>query len=258
VDAGKAADVRLFDTEAEAGAAMVTGVRRLLLLRAPTGLRTIADRLPVNAKLAMSRSPYPSIGALLDDCAACAADQVIADAGGPPRDAGGFARLAEQARSALPLATARVVEAVGRVLEAAHQAEDRLRREPAPVLAAAVADAREQFSALIYPGFVSRTGLRRLPDLVRYLQAISRRLDTAAQDPGRDAARMAAVHRASDAYRQAVARLPAARRHAPDVLAVHWMIEELRVSLFAQVLGTPGPVSEKRVLAALDRLPARA
>jgi ATP-dependent helicase HrpA len=256
VDAGKAADVRLFDTEAEADAAMVTGVRRLLLLRVPTGLRSIADRLPVNAKLAMSRSPYPSIGALLDDCAACAADQVIADAGGPPRDAGGFARLAEQARSALPLATARVVEAVGHVLEAAHQAEDRLRREPAPVLAAAVADAREQFSALIYPGFVSQTGLRRLPDLVRYLRAISRRLDTAAQDPGRDATRMAAVHRASDAYRQAVARRPAGRRRAPGVLAVRWMIEELRVSLFAQVLGTPGPVSEKRILAAVDRLPA--
>jgi ATP-dependent helicase HrpA len=254
VDTGKAADVRLFDTEAEADAAMVTGTRRLLLLRVPTGLRTIADRLPVNAKLAMSRSPYPGIGALLDDCAACAADQVIADAGGPPRDADGFARLVAQARPALPLATARVVEAVGQVLEAAHEAEDRLRHEPAPVLAAAVADAREQFAALIYPGFVSETGLRRLPDLVRYLRAISRRLDTAAQDPGRDAGRMAAVHRVSDEYRQAVGRLPGARRHAPDVRAVRWMIEELRVSLFAQVLGTPGPVSEKRILTALDRL----
>jgi ATP-dependent RNA helicase HrpA len=257
VDTGQAADVRLFDTQAEADAAMVAGVRRLLLLRVPTGLRSIADRLPVNAKLAMSRSPYPSIGALLDDCAACAADQVIADEGGPPRDADGFARLAGQARPALPLATARVVEAVGQVLEAAHQAEDRLRREPAPVLAAAVADAREQFAALIYPGFVSQTGLRRLPDLVRYLRAISRRLDTAAQDPGRDATRMAAVHRATEAYRQAVGRRPAGRRGAPGVLAVRWMIEELRVSLFAQVLGTPGPVSEKRILAALDRLADR-
>jgi ATP-dependent RNA helicase HrpA len=256
-DTGKAADVRLFDTEAEADAAMVTGVRRLLLLRVPTGLRSIADRLPVNAKLAMSRSPYPSIGALLDDCAACAADQVIADAGAPPRDAGGFARLAERARPELPLATARVVEAVGQVLQAAHEAEDRLRREPAPVLAAAVADAREQFAALIYPGFVSRTGLRRLPDLVRYLRAISRRLDSAAQDPGRDAERMAAVHRVTDAYRQAAGRLPAGRRRAPDVLAVRWATEELRVSLFAQVLGTPGPVSEKRILTALDRLADR-
>jgi ATP-dependent helicase HrpA len=202
----------------------------------------------------MSRSPYPSIGALLDDCAACAADQVIADAGGPPRDADGFARLVAEARSALPLATARVVEAVGRVLEAAHEAENRLGREPGPALAAAVADAREQFAALIYPRFVSETGSRRLPDLVRYLRAIGRRLDSAAQDSGRDAARMAAVQRVSDAYRRAVERLPASRRAAADALAVRWGIEELRVSVFAQVLGVSGPVSEKRILAAVDRL----
>jgi ATP-dependent helicase HrpA len=254
VDTGNAADVRLFDTEAEADAAMVTGVRRLLLLRVPTGMRSIADRLPVNAKLAMSRSPYPSIGSLLDDCAACAADQVIADAAGPPRDAAGFARLVEQARPALPLAVARAVEAVGQVLEAAHEAEGRLRGEPAPVLAAAVADARQQFTGLIYPGFVTETGLRRLPDLVRYLRAISRRLDTAAQDPGRDAQRMAAVQRVADAYLTVLGRLTAGRRRTPDVRAVRWAIEELRVSLFAQVLGTPGPVSEKRILTALDRL----
>ena len=257
VDTGTAADVRLFDTEAEADAAMVTGTRRLLLLRVPTGMRSIADRLPVNAKLAMSRSPYPDVGALLDDCAACAADQVIADVGGPPRDADGFARLVEQARPALPLAISRAVQAVGQVLEAAHEAEGRLRPGPAPVLAAAVADAREQFAGLIYPGFVSETGLRRLPDLVRYLRAISRRLDSVAQDPGRDAQRMAAVHRVTDAYRTATGRLRGGRRDTPEVRAVRWMIEELRVSLFAQVLGTPGPVSEKRILTALDRLADR-
>ena len=209
---------------------------------------------PTQRKLAMSRNPYPSIGALLDDCVACAADQVIADAGGPAWDADGFARLVAQARSALPLATARAVDAAGQVLEAAHDAEARLRATPSPPLAAAFADARAQFAALIYPGFVSETGLRRLPDLVRYLRAISRRLDTLAADPGRDAERTAIVHRVTDAYQQAVAELPPARRSGADVQAVRWMIEELRVSLFAQVLGTPAPVSEKRILAALDRL----
>ena len=107
---------------------------------------------------------------------------------------------------------------------------------------------------LIYPGFVSETGLRRLPDLVRYLRAISRRLDTLAADPGRDAERMAIVHRVTDAYEQAVRELPPARRSGADTRSVRWLIEELRVSLFAQVLGTPAPVSEKRILAALDRL----
>jgi ATP-dependent helicase HrpA len=254
VDAGDAADVRLFPTQAEADAAMAAGTRRLLLLQVPSGVRSIADRLPTERKLALSRNPYPSIGALLDDCVACAADQVIADADGPAWDADGFARLVAQARSDLPLATARAVDAAGQVLEAAHDAEARLRVTPSPPLAPAFADARAQFAALIYPGFVSETGLGRLPDLVRYLRAISRRLDTLAAAPGRDAERMAIVRRVADAYQQAVAGLAPARRSGADVRAVRWMIEELRVSLFAQVLGTPAPVSEKRIRAALDRL----
>jgi ATP-dependent helicase HrpA len=256
VDAKNAADVRLFATRAEADQAMLRGTRRLLLLKVPSGVRSIADRLPNEAKLAMTRSPYPGIMALLDDCVACAADQVIADAGGPAWDAGSFASLLARARPELPLATSRAVDAAARVLEAAHEAEARLARAAGPALAAAVADTRAQFGALIYPGFVSETGLARLPDLVRYLRAISRRLDTMGENPGRDAERMAAVHRVTDAYQQAVERLPAERHRDADVQAVRWMIEELRVSLFAQVLGTPGPVSEKRILTALDRLAA--
>ena len=252
-DTGDAAEVRLFETQAQAEAAMVRGTRRLLLLRVPTGLRSIADRLPNQRKLALSRSPYASIGALLDDCEACAADEVISGAGGPAWDADGFARLVTEARPALPLATSRALDLTGQVLEAAHEAESRL-HSTSPVLAGAIADTRAQFGALIYPRFVSETGLPRLPDLVRYLRAISRRLDTAAQDPARDAERTAALRRVSAAYQRAVAELPPARRQDAGVQAVRWMIEELRVSLFAQVLGTSGPISEKRILAALDRL----
>src|SRR5260370_24411775 len=143
----------------------------------------------------MSRNPYPSIGALLDDCVACAADQVIADAGGPAWDADGFARLVATTRDALPLATARTVGVVAQVLEAADEAEARVQRTASPVLAAALGDVRAQFAALIYPGFVSETGLPRLPHLVRYLRAITRRLEAAAEDPGRAAERRAAVDR---------------------------------------------------------------
>jgi len=253
-DAGTAADVRLFETKAQASAAMVRGTRRLLLRRVPSGLRSIADRLPASSKLAMSRSPYPSIGALLDDCAACAADQVISDAGGPAWDADGFARLVTEARPALPLAMSRALEAAGEVMVAAHDAESAMRRATSPVLAAALADAQAQFAALIYPGFISEAGLRRLPDLARYLRAISRRLESAAEDPRRDAERTAAVRRVTAAYAEAVERLPPPRRADNDAQAVRWMIEELRVSLFAQVLGTAGPVSEKRIQAALARL----
>ncbi len=253
-DAGDAVDVRLFETSAQASEAMWRGNRRLLLLAVPAGVRSVASRLPVTAKLAMSRSPYPNPAALLDDCAACAADQVITEAGGPAWDAAGFAQLLETARTALPVAAADVVSAVARVLAEAHQVEASLAQTAGPVLAPAFADMRAQLSGLIYPGFIAETGSKRLPDLVRYLTAISRRLEKAPADPSRDAERMAIVHRVMEAYQRASGGLPGGSRASESARMVRWMIEELRVSLFAQALGTPVPVSEQRIRKALDQL----
>jgi ATP-dependent helicase HrpA len=101
---------------------------------------------------------------------------------------------------------------------------------------------------------VTATGYRQLPQLTRYLRGIERRLDKLPENPPRDAANMAVAQRVEQAYRQAVADLPPARRNDPDVTEVRWMLEELRVSLFAQTLGTLAPVSETRILAALGRL----
>ncbi len=256
VDAGDAVDIRIFDTRAEAEAAMRLGTRRLLLIAVPSGVRSIAARLPMAEKMAMSRHPYPSAAALLDDCAAAAADQVIDEAGGPAFDAAGFAALVELARDRLAPATARVVESVARVLGAAHEVEIRLTgAHPVPVLEPPLADMRAQFAALIQPGFVAATGAGRVPDLVRYLRAIVRRFDKLAGEQVRDAERMAAVHRVVHAYQARLRELPPEARSGPAAQRVRWLIEELRVSVFAQVLGTPVPVSEKRILAAIAALP---
>jgi ATP-dependent helicase HrpA len=253
-DTGDAVDVRLFETRAQADAAMLRGTRRLLLLQVPSGARAVASRLPVSAKLAMSRHPYPGTGALLEDCAAAAADQVITEAGGPAWDEAGFARLLEAARAGLAARTADVVALVARALGEAHQVESSLAGTPSPPVRAAFADLRAQLSGLVYPGFVAGTGARRLPDLVRYLRGMSRRLEKMPEALGRDAERMAVVQQVTGDYRQTRADLPPARRDDPDVREVRWMIEELRVSLFAQTLGTSGPVSERRIERALDQL----
>jgi ATP-dependent helicase HrpA len=255
-DAGETVDIRLFDTQAQAAQAMARGTRRLILLQVSSGVRSVAGRLPVSAKLAMSRQPYPSMDALLDDCAACAADQVIAEAGGPAWDSGGFAHLLETARSRLGAATVTVVNAVARVLAEAHEVEIRLAGTPAPALAPAFADLRRQLAALIYPGFVAGTGAARLRDLSRYLKAMTLRLEKMSGAPQRDADSMAAVQRVKEAYRLTLKELDGAGRLGQEARDVRWMIEELRVSLFAQTLGTHGPVSEKRILRALDALAA--
>ncbi len=254
-DAGAAVDIRLFETEAAARAAMWAGTRRLILLGAPSpalGFKSIAGRLSTPAKLALSHNPHGSVAAMFADCVNCAADYLMAQAGGPARDREGFERLSAAVRSGLHEVTADVVTHVESALRLAHAVAARL--DDSRVGQPAVADMRAQLSGLIYPGFVTSTGYRRLPQLTRYLRGIERRLDKLPENPARDAANMAVARRVEQAYRQTLADLPPARRGDPDVTEVRWMLSELRVSLFAQTLGTLAPVSENRILAALSRL----
>jgi len=256
-DTGTAVEVRLFETEATARSAMWAGTRRLILLGAPSpalGFKSIAGRLSTPAKLALSHNPHGSVAAMFADCVNCAADYLMAQAGGPVRDREGFERLSAAVRSGLHEVTADVVTHVESALRLAHALQARLEDARADAVQPAVADMRAQLSRLIYPDFVTATGYRRLPQLTRYLRGIERRLDKLPENPTRDAASMAVAQRAEQAYRQAVAELPPARRGDPDVTEVRWMLEELRVSLFAQTLGTLAPVSENRILAALGRL----
>jgi len=253
-DAGATVDVRLFETQTAARSAMWAGTRRLILLGAPSPVKSIADRLSTPAKLALSHNPHGSVAAMFADCVNCAADYLMAQAGGPAWDREGFERVSAAVRSGLHEVTADVVTHVESALRLAHAVQARLDDSRADAIQPAVADMCAQLSGLIYPGFVTATGYRRLPQLTRYLRGIEWRLDKLPENPARDATNMAVAQRVEQAYRQAVADLPPARRNDPDVTEVRWMLEELRVSLFAQTLGTRGSVSENRILAALERL----
>jgi ATP-dependent helicase HrpA len=114
----------------------------------------------------------------------------------------------------------------------------------------AIADLRHQLAGLVFPGFVGSTGVHRLGDVLRYLQAMERRLDKLAAGTRRDAELMGVVRSLEAEYR----RLRESRPGDPAVDGVRWMLEELRVSLFAQTLGTAHPVSEQRIRRELDRL----
>ena len=256
-DAGQTVDVRLFETKAAARSAMWAGTRRLILLGAPSPasiIKSVADGLSTGAKLALSHNPHGGVAAMFADCVNCAADFLIAEAGGPVRDRDGFERLAAAVRPRLREATAEVVTQVESALRLSHAVAARLDSLSGALVGPALEDMRAQLDGLIHPGFVSATGYRRLPQLTRYLRGIAWRLDKLAESPARDAANMAIAQRVEQAYRQAVAELPGSRREDPDVREARWMLEELRVSLFAQTLGTLAPVSENRVMAALRRL----
>ncbi len=251
VDEGESVGVQVLSTPQEQRQAMWRGTRRLLRLSAPLPTRVLQGSLSREDKLALSRNPHGSVGALLEDAAACAVDALMASAGGPARDADGFAALRETVASGLTDAVLAILGDVRRVLDAAATVEPWLARLDGGDLADSVADARAHLARLVGPGFIARTGRERLGDLPRYLEAIAVRLDKLPRAPGRDLELTARVTAVERAYTDLV------RRVGPRAVPIRWMLEELRVSLFAQQLGTRQRVSEQRVLRAIEEASRR-
>ncbi|MEE1754149.1 ATP-dependent RNA helicase HrpA [Streptomyces sp. SP18CS02] len=253
VDAGETVSVRLFDTEAEQARAMWRGTRRLIMLNIPVNPAKFAsDKLTNQQKLALSRNPHGSVQALFDDCATAAADKLIADHGGPAWDEESFRKLYDKVRADLVDTTVRTVDQVQQILAAWQACERRLKATNSLTLLDNVQDVREQLAALMPAGFVTATGLRRLPDLMRYLVAADRRLQQMPTSVQRDTTRMEKVHEMQDEYAWLLEQMPQGRPVPQHVLDIRWMIEELRVSYFAHALGTAQPVSDKRIVKAID------
>src|SRR4029077_13561819 len=158
-------------------AAMWAGTRRLILLGAPSPVKSIAGGLSTRAKLALSHNPHGGVAAMFADCVTCAADYLMAEAGGPARDRGGFERLSASVRSGLHEVTAEVVTQVEAALRLAHSVGARLEDNYADLLRPAVDDMRAQLAGLTPPALGPAPGSRPLPHLTRYLRGIERRLD---------------------------------------------------------------------------------
>ncbi|MGW1911934.1 ATP-dependent RNA helicase HrpA [Streptomyces sp. NPDC002076] len=253
VDDGDTVSVRLFDTEAEQAEAMWQGTRRLILRNIPVNPAKFASEKLTNAqKLALSANPHGSIQALFDDCAMAAADKLIADFGGPVWDEESYRKLYDKVRAEIVDTTVRTVAQVQQVLAAWQACERRLKAVSSPALLANLTDVRKQLDALVKPGFVTWAGIRRLPDLMRYLVAADRRLQQMPTNVQRDTTRMEKVHEMQDEYAWLLEQLPKGRPVPSSVLDIRWMIEELRVSYFAHALGTAYPVSDKRIVKAID------
>ncbi|MFI0987996.1 ATP-dependent RNA helicase HrpA [Streptomyces exfoliatus] len=253
VDEGATVAVRLFDTEAEQAQAMWRGTRKLVMLNIPVNPAKFAsDKLTNQQKLALSSNPHGSIQALFDDCATAAADKLIADHGGPAWDEESFRKLYDKVRADLVDTTVRTVGQVQQILAAWQACERRLKSTNSLALIDNLSDVRAQLAWLMPAGFVTRTGLKRLPDLMRYLVAVDRRLQQMPAGVQRDTTRMEKVREMQDEYAWLLEQLPKGRPVPSEVTDIRWMIEELRVSYFAHALGTAYPVSDKRIVKAID------
>lgn len=249
VDQGNAAGLRVFQTEDEALAAHRAGVIRLLALRMPSPDRYVLDHLSNAEKLTFSQNPHGKVTELIADCTLAAIDKLV-----PPElpfDEVAFEALYEGSRAELIDTVFAVVAVVERVLASTRRIEKQLKASTSLALISALNDLRAQLDGLVYPGFVAATGYAQLSQLPRYLSAMERRLDKLAGNVQRDGLNMATVQKLEDEYDDAVAALTAGRSVPVALRKVRWMLEELRVSLFAVELGTAYTVSEKRIRQAM-------
>ncbi|MCC9309319.1 ATP-dependent RNA helicase HrpA [Kitasatospora sp. RB6PN24] len=251
-DDGDSVSIKLYDTPQAQAQAMWQGTRRLLLLTCNSPAKQIQARLGNQAKLALSYNPHGSVPALFEDITACATDRLMALNGGVAWDAESFAKLRDAVRADLYELSADTTLKTASALIAYHRAGNRLKTVQSPVLLSAVNDVKLHLASLVHPGFVTATGWQRLADVKRYLIAVDRRLEALPNHPQRDLNNLYKVQEVQRAYGELLAAVPAGQQPPEEVRQVRWMIEELRVSFFAQSLGTPAPVSEKRIIKAMD------
>jgi ATP-dependent helicase HrpA len=250
VDAGTAVDVRVFATPGQQADASGPGLRRLLRMSIPSPVKAIERQLDPRTRLMLGANPDGSLAALLDDCADAAVDSLVPAAPVSKRD--DFVALRDRVAKSLAATTLQVVGGVKDLLSAAQEVQLAMPTQPTDAQAEALADVRNQVDHLLPSGFVTAAGVARLRDLVRYLTAARRRLDQLPRALQADRERMTKVHAVQDAYDELVRALSSTRRNSPDVTEIAWQIEEYRVSLWAQQLGTPRPVSEQRIYRAID------
>jgi ATP-dependent helicase HrpA len=248
VDEGGTVGLGVFGSLDEAEARHRLGVRRLLLL----GMRRVDPTVGLDnaAKLGLAGSPYPTVAELVEDMKAAVAGEVV-DAHDPARNDQAFSGLGRELDAVVEDRLAVVLSDVQRVLEAWRQTEKRLAGRAELSTLAAMQDMRAQVARLVHRGFVSEAGPEQLRRYVVYLAAVDHRRERLDDQVARDAQLMAQVSDVQSSYLHQVAALPEGRPPGAALRRVRWMLEEYRLSLWAQHLGTASSVSDQRIRRAL-------
>jgi ATP-dependent helicase HrpA len=249
VDEGESVAIRLFDTRAAADAAMRAGVRRLMRLALKDQMRQLEKTLPGFTQAALALRAVASADDLKEDVLTAVADRAFIGEDELPRAAKAFEALRARARTRLPAVSEAGCQLFGAIAEEYQRVQQRF-AGAGKVLPRPAGDIRAQLGRLVSKGFMAATPWERLHDLPRYLKAMQVRLDKYNSNPERDERHAAHIAELWSRYEERATKLRRAHESDPRLEDFRWRIEELRVSLFAQELKTPYPVSFKR----LDKL----
>ena len=237
--------LRVLDSPARAEAAMRGGLRRLIGWRLGPAFKLLARDLPQFQRMTLHYLGLGTQEQLREDLLNAILDRAFLADGSLPRDRAAFDSLLESGRTRLAAARVEVCDTAAAILAAYHEVRRMLTDEP--VWAEAMADVREQLARLVYPGFLSETPAEWLPHLPRYLRAIALRLQKLRQAPDKDRQRRGDIIRLWEGCQRRLEEDARRERHDPELIRFRWLLEELRVSQFAQELKTLLPVSVKRL-----------
>jgi len=260
VDHNSSVAIELFEQQEHAEQAMLAGVSRLILLNIPSPLKYLQEKMPNKAKLGLYFNPFGSIADLLQDCIQAACNHLVKQNMQAqkleqlPRTKAEFKQASDYVRAEISPCVLAAAIKVEQALSLRHDIAKKLKGRVALNVIQSHGDIKQQHEQLVFKGFVTASGLDKLDDIIRYLKGILRRLEKLPIDPNQDRLKLIDINKATDLYKNVLAKQRQDKPIADDILATKWLIEELRISLFAQNLGTAKPISLKRIVNHLNSL----
>nr|WP_216819520.1 ATP-dependent RNA helicase HrpA [Gilliamella sp. N-W3] len=247
IDNQHSVSIKLVDSLEEQKRLSKLGIRRLLILNIPSPIKYLHEKLPNKSKLGLYFNSFGTVLNLIDDCIACGVDHLIEKNNQPIDNKQQYQQLLTYTKSHINETVVDIAKQAESILTLHFNINKKLKGRVDLSLAFALSDIKQQVSELVYKGFVAQTGYDKLPDVYRYLSAIEKRLEKLGSNMAKDRQAMNIIEEVKNEYQTWLNSLPENQKSSSKVTNIKWMIEELRVNLFAQQLGTPYPISAKRI-----------
>jgi len=246
VDEQHSVAIRLLDSPEQAQAMHLVGVRRLMMLNIPSPIQYLEKKLSNHTKLGLYYNPFGKVKDLIEDCTSCAIDHLLSQCA-TVIDEASYLSAREKVRAEVADLCLELASEVEQVLSSYHHLKKRMKGKVALDQVLAFNDIKSQTERFVYVGFVTDIGYQQIKQVARYLKAVDKRLDKLSIDSNRDRLSMLSLNNVIEEHKKLQAKYDCKLSTPKAIIELRWMIEELRVSLFAQQLGTAMPISEKRI-----------
>lgn len=247
--------VKLFENKHLANENHKIGLRRLVRLNIPSPVKFLHDKLPNKAKLGLYFNPFGQIKMLIDDCIDAGIDADIEkyvklngiESASEIRNEDDFSTLRDFVRQQINETVLEITKKVEIGLTTAHSVQKKLKGNVPLDMISAHGDIKQHLNSLVFQGFVATLGAARLDDWNRYIKGIERRMEKLSIEPTKDRLHQINIEKVSNLYQTSLQKIPVGKEIPTELTEIRWMIEELRISFFAQQLGTSAPISVKRI-----------